>query len=94
MNTADLGGPPVQMNGEQMNGHDADDPAALSVAGPTSRRGIYVSDADGEFVPWLVSIAEDQRRRHPGRLVTLSGLAREALLLARQSKELDEKLRR
>ena len=60
----------------------------------SGRSVIYVTDGDGELGAWLTSLVEDQRRRHPGRRVTLGGLAREALLLARHSKDIDEKLRR
>jgi hypothetical protein len=64
------------------------------MVGNDSRRVIYVSDGRGQLLAWLDSIAEDQRRRHPGRQVTIAGVAREALLLARQSKEIEERLRR
>jgi hypothetical protein len=62
---------------------------------PTAhRRVIYVSDADGEILPWLESIAEDQRRKHPGRRVTVAGVAKEVLSLARGTREIEERLRR
>jgi len=58
------------------------------------RACVYLRDGKGELLPWLESVADDQRRKHPGRGVTIAGIVREALLLARQSKEIDEKLRR
>jgi len=66
----------------------------VSVRSSAERRGIYISDAPGELLAWLESIADDQRRRHPGRRVTIAGVAREALLNALRSKEIEGQLRK
>ncbi len=58
------------------------------------RHVIYVSDPDGDLLPWLESVAEDQRRRHPGRTATVASVAKEALVLARRAPGVDEQLRR
>lgn len=61
---------------------------------PASRRGFYVSDRGDAILSWLDSIVEDQRRRHPGRRITISGVVVEALELVRRNPDLEEKLRR
>lgn len=59
-----------------------------------SRRALYVRDTRDEILPWLESIAQDQRRHHPGTPATAASVARELLVALREYPEIERKFRR
>ena len=58
----------------------------------TEREGVYVSDAKGEVLPRVRSIAEERRRHHPELEVTDSGTARDLLWYAVRDPAIIEKV--
>lgn len=58
------------------------------------RVGVYLSDGRQELVPRLEALAEDQRRRHPERRVTVASLVRQLLELALRDPSILEKTKR